>query len=783
MNRSRRTGRLGRRAPTAPPRTSRVAELSEANRLLRLAEQLAHVGHWRVDVGAPRPIWSDEVFRIHGLEPADAAPDMDAAFAFYHPDDRPRVHAHVATAIAEGSDLSFEARLVRPDGTMRDVLSRATCETDDSGAVVAIFGVFVDITDLRTSERRLAETSALLDLAKVASGAGVWFWDIDSGTVTHSAENARIHGLPVGADGVTRTTIDEWTALVHPDDRARLWADVDRALQEGTTTSTEFRVPRPDGSTAWVLGLGTILRDPSGRPVAVHGIDLDITTRKAAEAELVVAKRAAEEASAAKTRFLATMSHEVRTPLNGILGNADLLAELLAEHPADGAVTGPDARRAVEAIRMAAASLRLVVDDVLDMAKIEAGRIEFDPRPFSLAALVDGALAIVAPMADAKGLALAAHLPDGGPDRVVGDEGRLRQVLLNLLANAVKFTARGKVVLRVAVRGRDAESVTLRLSVQDTGIGIADDQRDRLFHRFSQIPGIERGEDVGTGLGLAICRELVGLMGGEIDVLSEPGVGSTFFFTLTLPVAPAPEDVASVPAPAFTITRGARLLLVEDVPINRDLARAVLERAGYVVATANDGAAALDALARETFDLVLMDVRMPVMDGVAAVRRLRAGGGAAAATPVVAMTANVLPDQIAALRIAGFDDHVGKPFDRLHLFETIERHLGAAPVAAVRGVPLETLLPTARVTEMQAEFRHELDARFRSDDPEDLAHDAHALVTAAGLLGFDDLASACRALEEACRGGGSIAAARARVDGARRAALARIAGTAALDVS
>ncbi len=385
---------------------------------------------------------------------------------------------------------------------------------------------------------------------------------------------------------------------------------------------------------------------------------------EAARCQAEIAQRqAAETASAAKSDFLATMSHEIRTPLNGVIGYAELLVRA-------GDLPPEQASRA-ERIQAAGRALLTVVNDVLDFSKIEAGQIDLDPQPFAPAALADDAVSIVRIAADAKGLALDVAGEPGLAPRLVGDPDRLRQVLLNLLNNAIKFTPAGRVTLHLASTPLADGRHALRIAVGDTGIGIPADRLGRLFQRFSQVDGSIQRRFGGTGLGLAISRRLIEAMDGEIGVESRPGAGSTFWFTV--PLAAAEDEAARERPDRAPRARPARILLVEDSPINQDLARAILERSGHRVSVAADGAEAISAVQADTYDVVLMDVQMPGTDGLTATRHIRALGPPASRLPIVALTANVLPQQVAQFRAAGMDDHVGKPFRPDALLAAVER--------------------------------------------------------------------------------------------------------------
>ena len=537
-----------------------------------------------------------------------------------------------------------------------------------------------------------------------------------------------------------------------------------------------------DGRWIWVESALRLIRDPdTGAPSGILGALRDISVRKAVEAEAIAARHQAEKAMAAQGQFLAAMSHELRTPLNSVLGFTGLIL--------DRQDLAPDVRRQLGLIETASASLLTVVNDVLDFSKIEEGKLELSPTTFSLAALIEASVAIIRGTASKCQLDVKLSIDKDIPSRLLGDEARLRQVLLNLLNNAVKFTRQGSVSLTVQRLGAFNAGNRLRFVVSDTGIGIPSDKLGRLFERFSQVDGSISREYGGTGLGLAICKRLVILMGGEIGVESEAGVGSTFWFVVTFPAAAVQADSPRAALPSQRAPKPAHILLAEDVEVNQEIARSLLQTAGHRIDVVADGADAVAAVQNEDYDVVLMDIQMPGMDGVTATKRIRALPGRAARVPIIAMTANVLPQQVAAFRAVGMDDHVGKPFRREDLFAAIEKCLSAAdrlaPLpAAIEESPAEApprppppaptensaaafhaatfedlaaLLGREKIVKLLGQLANQLKGGFamepmNAEERLPLAREAHKLISSAGMLGFVGLSQSCAKLEAALGG-------------------------------
>jgi PAS domain S-box-containing protein len=645
------------------------AESIEAQRWARMAEQVAGVGHFRVTASGEGSTWSDEIYRIHGLD-LSQGPDLQGSLEAIHPDDIEMVMAGLKAARGEGRPFSGEYRIRRVDGAWRTVSCRTVSERDADGGVTAVIGALVDITSFKLVETAALESEARYRLLADKSSDIISRVDLDGRHSYLSPACLQVLGY-APEELVGRLVMD----FTHPDDFPAIEELYERLASEGREHADQpvrYRFRARSGEWLWLETHPTVVFDRLGAPVEFVNVSHDITATMAAEAELLAAREAAEAATQAKSEFLANMSHEIRTPLTSIMGFSGLLKDI-DRLPVS-------ARAYVDRISTAGQSLLSVVNDILDFSKLEAGQVELDAQAFDPTVFLNETTELLAIQAANKGLDWDVEIDGAMPSYVLADSARLRQVLLNLLGNAIKFTAQGSVRLRGAWESDGGGR--LRVSVVDTGQGIPAERRDRLFQRFSQIDGSVSRVHGGTGLGLAICKSLVELMGGEIGVRSEDGRGSTFWFTIVAPAASAAAITAPVESGSEDReTLGvARILVVDDLSVNRELVRAMLAPFGHSFEEAGNGAEAVQAALRTSFDLILMDLQMPGMDGFEAARAIRATAPLNRATPIIALSANVLPAHVLACREAGMDDHLAKPIVLTALVTKVAEWAGAEHV-------------------------------------------------------------------------------------------------------
>ena len=537
------------------------------------------------------------------------------------------------------------------------------------GEVGGIIVMTYDITPMMEAQRAAEYSEQRLKLALEISEAVVWEMTADN-VIAHAS--GALQALYGDMPAETPDRVELFSNVLE-DDLPQVRAAWAAHKATGQRFRIEHRLRRSDGSVIWVQSVADTIRGDPGQPDRLIGVLMNITDRKLVELMEGEARRTAEAASRAKDEFLANMSHEIRTPLNGVMGVAGALART---------ELAPAQRQMVSLIETSAFTLERLLTDLLDLARIESGRGESQIETFNLGELLDGVAALFEPRAREKGVAFERLIAPATQASFNGDATRLKQILSNLLSNAVKFTDVGAVRLTADVTpAAEADLGRLRLTVEDTGIGFSPEDKERLFQRFEQADGSITRRFGGSGLGLSISRALAESLGGSLEADSQPGRGAVFTLAVDLKrvsvaAADAAHEQAGVDgADLIAQTRPPRILLAEDHPVNRKVVELILESAGVELTSVENGAEAVEQFDAQPFDLILMDMQMPVMDGLTAMRLIRERERELGLrrTPIVALTANAMPEHQEASRQAGADEHVSKPVSAQVLLDVVAR--------------------------------------------------------------------------------------------------------------
>jgi len=637
-----------------------------------LLSETAGVGTWSYDPRTDALRWSAEWLEAL-VSDETTMKTGEGVLSLCHPEDLPVMRAVMGAAITDGASGGFSHRLRSDSEGWIHARVHVRAEAIEGGLHI-VHGISQNTTELVRardaalesevrSQQAQGDAEALAQRLKVALRAA------EAVVVEVDYHDQNVWVSPHFVDLVGRSlTYPEarqtvWP-FVHREDASQVTAAVHGWLIGAPCEPIEVRILRPDGAERWMRICTEIEKDVGGRWRRTISLLLDIDERKRQELALIAAERAAQAAAEAKSTFLANMSHEIRTPLNGVVAVAEMLAR--ADLPLK-------AREMAEIIRSSGDTLQRLLSDILDVARIESGKIAIEAAPFHISKMVRAAAALSQLKCDEKGVRLTVSVAPEVDEVVIGDAVRVRQVVTNLLSNAAKFTERGEITLAV---DRTALGRT-RFCVTDTGVGFDMADKPKVLGRFQQADNSITRRFGGTGLGLSICCELAALMGGVLDCDSTPGRGSRFWLELPMEAAsdeigPVVEDVTDAPS-----GEALHILLADDHPTNRKVVELMLDGGLAELTSVEDGAQALEMVRKRRFDLILMDMQMPVMDGLTAIeeiRRLEDDRGAER-TPIIMLTANALPEHVVSAAAAGADLHLAKPFTASALFEAINAAL------------------------------------------------------------------------------------------------------------
>lgn len=656
-------------------------QVSKSEERLREAQRIAHIGNWELNLINNQLVWSDEIFNIFEIDRHKFAANYDAFLNTIHPADRAAVDLAYKISLETRQPYTTEHRLLLPDGRIKYVREEGKSLFDDSGRALRSIGTVQDVSESCQQQQLLHESEERYQL----------FTELTSDFVhmcERQGELFRIRWLAGSVEKLTGYSEDElmemgcWLQILYPEDFQRT-AEKLKSYAPGDRGTIEFRIIRKgDGEVRWLRERSYGTRDASGNLI-LYGSISDISEQKRYEVMLLESCYAADAANRAKSEFLANMSHEIRSPMNGIIGMTQLLyfTELTAEQ-----------KDYLNNIEISAENLLALINDILDFSKIEAGKIELSPEVFSLHTLISNAVNNQLPRLQAKGVQIFTEIDAEVPDILFGDDLRLKQILINLLNNAIKFTDSGSIAVAVKLCERRGEQVILSFSVKDSGIGIRAEVLETIFSEFCQGDNSTTRRFGGSGLGLAICRKLLNLMGGKIWVESQEGIGSTFFFdvpfTVEDQVVPADRGFVSTELPvSLQNGQSLKILIAEDNEINMRFAVMLLHKLGHTTVQAANGVEAVEQWRTGHFDVILMDIQMPEMDGIEAlqiIRRDEVVNGQY--TPVIALTAHAMIGDRERFLADGFDGYITKPFalDRLiEVFKGINPERDMKPQAEV----------------------------------------------------------------------------------------------------
>ena len=654
---------------------ARTAELRESEERFRQLADNSNDVFWFADLEPARVSYvSPSVEKLWGVPPAMFYEDKGLWLAMVHPADRDDTMKKMASAVTTWPHtLECEYRIVPAKGEIRWIMYRGTIIRDSGNKAVRIGGIAKDVTERRRSEENLKLALQRLQLAAKVSGVGIWDLNLVNGELEWDEEMYTLYGLSPdeAAPGYQR-----WHDSLHPEDKDRTVAWVEKAMKSDAPLNTEFRIVRHnDGVARHIRAIAAVFRNETGQAVRLIGTNWDSTedreNEQALEQALVQQKRLTQAAQAgdlAKREFLAAMSHEIRTPLNGMLGFAEIASELDGL-PAEG-------KEYIDTIAESGQALLRIINDILDFSQLEAGKMSIENVRFSPGELVESIRQFFVPQAQINGLKIESEIAGDMPEYTHGDCGRIRQILLNLIGNAMKFTVSGGIKIEARCVTRASRRPQLEFSVEDTGPGVPPEKLDSIFLPFTQADSSNARRYGGAGLGLAISAKFAELMGGSLTGRNLP-VGARFTLLVPIEIAIDPNSDAPLApqAPGEDKALPGKILVAEDDRINLRLLLKLLQSMGHEVITARNGAEAVRVFTEQAPDCILMDVQMPELDGIDATRQIREIERLNGLTPtfIIALTANVMPENRESCLTAGMNEYLNKPIKKHDIADAIAR--------------------------------------------------------------------------------------------------------------
>lgn len=641
---------------TTQKKAEERSRINEA--MLTETEELTHCGSWEVNLLTGKSIWSAEAYRIYGLEPRKSDGPVGEEFENQiHPDDLDMYRESVIRAIKEGVPCNYDFRLLMPSGQIKHIQSIGRPIQNERGRTIKLYGAIQDITERKNFEEELKLKQEQLKTFISSAPAPIAMVDKDLFYI--AASDVWKKDFKIDYDITGKNHYEIFPKV------GKKWEAIQKRCLEGEVISNEEDyVLGADGSKEWFRWEVRPWYEKEGKVGGIIMFSEIITERKKAQEELIKAKEEAEQAALAKSLFLATMSHEIRTPMNAVIGLANLL---LQNDPK------PDQIENLETLSFSAKGLLEIINSILDLNKIEAGKIVLEQIDFNLVELITKIKASFLPIANEKGIHLSLLFEEGLPELIVGDPGRLSQVITNLVNNAIKFTIKGKVKIIVSLKEQNAETSLIKFEVVDTGIGIPDDKIENIFESFTQASSETTRRFGGTGLGLTITKKLLEIQGSKITVKSKLGKGSTFSFNMNFKNTNKKAEQITEKTNAVKETlRGTKLLLAEDNKINVIVARQFLNKWAVEFDVAENGAVALDLVQKNNYHVILMDLLMPEMDGYMATTAIRnLSDEKYKKIPIIALTASAMVEIKEKAFEAGMIDYISKPFDPDTLYEKI----------------------------------------------------------------------------------------------------------------